>query len=573
VSAQPLKPKAKANVALVIETMYAVAAHPERWDQIIDALDGAPADAPQQALDAARLTRLAAGRPEPAVGQVGVVTISAGGGVVAWNAAGEAVFHQRLGAIEAHGVSFFNPSNHEAFDQARARLRGAPGRQVIVKFAQAADEAPHFAYVVAAQDLPAGLAASLERVAGAGEAALAIIFPAVEATDRLWANLRESFGLTPAETRLAARLKDGLTLKEASADLGVTINTVRNQLRAIFEKVGLSRQSELIRALTQLSSLAGSLGGPPGDSRALGPLGPAITATERGAVQNAPALRIFRLADGRRMAWRLYGDPAGKPVLVVHQGLGCSVRPRGSDALARDLGLRLICPERPGAGRSDPLPQFGYDGVAQDIAALIGDLRLDRVQIASFMSGAPFALTAAARLGPRAHRVLLASARPSGVMPETDRDIGHKVVLFRRRILRNAWVADMLFAMMRLQLSPRQVERFVRAAASAPSDAAYLKSHPGVLEFIVDYVSESLAVTSRGIADEVKFAARTPQLDLAGLTAPISVWHGADDPMTSVADVQAWLGGRIADVRVFADTGHFLPHKHWPEVIAWLAHG
>ena len=569
-SAQPLKPKAKANVALVIETMYAVAAHPERWDQIIDALDGAPADAPHQELDAARLARLAVDRPEPAAGQVGVVMIAAGGGVVAWNPAGEAVFHQRLGAIEAHGVTFFNPSNHEAFDQARARLRGAPGRQVIVKFAQAADEAPHFAYVVAAQDLPAGLAAGLDRVDGVGEGALAIVFPAVEATDRLWANLRESFGLTPAETRLAARLKDGLTLKEAAGDLGVTINTVRNQLRAIFEKVGLSRQSELIRALTQLSSLAGSLSGSSGDSRALGP---AITATERGAVQNAPGLQIFRLADGRRMAWRQYGDPGGKPVLVVHQGLGCSVLPRGADALARDLGLRLICPERPGAGRSDPLPQFSYDGVARDMVALVAELGLERVQIASFMAGAPFALMTAARLGPRAHRVLLASARPSGVMAETDRDIGHKVVLFRRRILRNAWVADTLFAMMRLQLNARQVERFVRAAASAPSDAAYLKTHPGVLDFIVDYVSESLAVTSRGIADEVKFAAKTPQLDLAGLTAPISVWHGADDPMTSVADVRAWLGGRTADTRVFAGTGHFLPHKHWPEVIAWLAHG
>lgn len=560
-----LNSKAKANVSLLIETMYAVAAQPDRWDQIIDALDGAPADAPHQEAEAMRVARLAVDRPEPAPGQVGVVLIGAGGGVAAWNAAGEAVFHQRLGTIEAHGLTFFNPSNHEALDQARARLRGAPGRQVIVKFAQAADEAPHFAYVVAAPDLPAGLALGLTRAPGAGEASSAIIFPAVEATDRLWANLRESFGLTPAETRLAARLKDGLTLKEAAGELGVTINTVRNQLRAIFEKVGLSRQSDLIRALTQLSSLATSLK----DTR--GALGPAISATERGAVQNAPELRLLRLADGRGLAWREYGDPSGRPVLVVHQGLGCSVLPRGSDALARDLGLRLICPERPGAGRSDPLPQFSYDAVAADMVALVDDLALPQVRIAAFMAGAPYALVAAARLGERAQRVLLASARPSGVMDETERDVGHKVVQFRRRILRNAWVADMLFAMMRLQLSPRQMERFVRAAASSPSDAAYLKAHPGVLEFIVDYVSESLAVTSKGIADEVKCAARTPRLDLAGLGAPITVWHGADDPMTSVDDVAAWLGGRAAETRVFADTGHFLPHKHWPEVMAWLA--
>jgi DNA-binding CsgD family transcriptional regulator/PAS domain-containing protein len=314
VATRALNSRSKANVALVIETMYAVAAHPDRWDQIIDALDGAPADAPHRALDASRLARLAVDRPEPMVGQVGVVLISAGGGVAAWNPAGEAVFHLRLGAVEAQGLTFFNPSNHEAFDQARARLRGAPGRQVIVKFSQIADEAPHFAYVVAAQDLPIGLSAGLQRVDGRQDGALAIVFPAVEATDRLWANLRESFGLTPAETRLAARLKDGLTLKEASGELGVTINTVRNQLRAIFEKVGLSRQSDLIRALTQLSSLAGSLEGSLGDHRALGALGPAIAATERGAVQNAPPLQVFRLADGRRLTWRQYGDPEGKPV-------------------------------------------------------------------------------------------------------------------------------------------------------------------------------------------------------------------------------------------------------------------
>ena len=105
-----------------------------------------------------------------------------------------------------------------------------------------------------------------------------------------------------------------------------------------------------------------------------------------------------------------------------------------------------------------------------------------------------------------------------------------RIVLFRRRILRNAWLSDALFSVMRAQLSPRQVEKFVRAAASAPSDAAYLEAHPGLLEFIVDYISESLAVSSRGIADEVRCVARSPELDLSGLTAPVVLWHGADDP-------------------------------------------
>jgi pimeloyl-ACP methyl ester carboxylesterase/DNA-binding CsgD family transcriptional regulator len=555
----------KTQASLAIETLYAIAAHPDGWDQIIDMLAEPVAE---DAATAAGLAELV-GAPNPGGGGVGVLVVGPAGAACAWNLAGDAVFHHRLGVIAARGLSFFNPSNHEALIRARAQLRTAPSRQVIVKFVQAADETPQFAYMVAAADLPDDLTPGLIRVAPPEDGAVALIFPAVEATDRLWANLRESFGLTPAETRLAARLRDGLTLKDAAAELGVAVNTVRNQLRAIFDKLGLSRQSDLIRALTQLTALAGVLG----ESRVSGPIGPSVVATERGAVQTAPPVRLFGLPDGRRLAWREYGDPGGRAVLLAHQGLGCSVLPRGSDALARDLGLRLICPERPGAGRSDPRSDFSVEGVADDMIALCRDLGLPRLQIAAFMAGAPFALAAAAGLGPVVSRVLLASARPSGQTVETERDAANRVVLFRRRILRNAWLSDLLFALMRAQLNPRQIEKFVRTAASAPSDAAYLRAHPAVLEFIVDYISESMAVSSRGVADEVKCAARDPKLDLAGLAAPIILWHGADDPISSMADVSAWIGGREAEARVFPGVGHFLPHKHWPEVMAWLAEG
>ncbi|WP_309645434.1 alpha/beta fold hydrolase [Phenylobacterium sp.] len=556
--------QSKANISLVVEALYAIAAEPDRWDQIVEALGGASLDGAAKAEGAARLAGFASGRAEPAPAQAGVILIGPSGGAVAWNAGGAAVFQQRLGLIEARGLRFFNATNHEALDAARKRLREAAGRQVIVKFAQAHDEAPHFAYVIPARALPTALAADLPAVGELDEGAVAVLFPAVETTDRLWATMRDSFGLTPAETRLAAKLKDGLTLKEAADDLSISVNTVRNQLRAVFDKMGLNRQSELVRALTQLGSLSGAFGQGAAPTTA-------IAATERGALSASPPIRFFRLSDGRRLAWRDYGDPAGRPAIVMHQGLGCSILPRGSDVLARDLGLRLIAPERPGAGRSDPRPNFTFQGVGQDVAELSAGLGLGPVRVAAFMAGAPFALMAAAAMGAGVESLLLASARPSGQMMETERDAGHPGVLFRRRILRNAWLADTLFALMRLQLNRRQLERFVRAAASAPSDGAYLATHPEVMDFIVDYIGESLSVSSRGIADEIRCASKSPQLDLAGLTAPISVWHGADDPMTSVDQVTAWLGDRSAEVRTFQHTGHFLAHKHWPEVLGWLA--
>lgn len=562
--------QSKANVSLVIETMYAIAADPERWEEVIAALDvPAQDDEPPQGTEGVTsLARAAAGGGDRA--DVGVIVVSGAGGAVACNPAGESLFQHRLGRIEARGLSFLNPSNHEALTQARKRLRETRGRQVIVKFLDEEDEGPHFAYVTPASALPPGLAATLPQPSPRGEGDIAIVFPALETTDRLWASVRESFGLTPAETRLAARLKDGLSLKEAADDMSVSLNTVRNQLRAIFEKMGLNRQSELVRALTQLGALAQAFEDPAGGARRFSPT---IIATERAAAETAPPVQLFKLADGRRLAWRDYGDPAGRPVLVITQDLSSSLLPRGTNALARDMGLRMIATERAGAGRSDPHPNFTFANVAADSVALIRHLGIDGLQITTNTDGAAYAMEAAMQLGDSVSRILLASGRPPGLQAERERDQGHTLTLFWRRIYRNPWLSDMIFEMMRLSLSRAQFERYAKAAASAPGDAAYLKSHPELLDFIIDYTRESVAVTARGAAEAIRCAARSEAPDLSDLAAPITLWHGDEDPMNGAEEVQAWLGDHVETTRIFPGVGRFLAHKHWAEAMAWLARG
>ena len=61
--------------------------------------------------------------------------------------------------------------------------------------------------------------------------------------------LVELFRLTPAEAELSVLLAQGLDLDEASEALGVAKNTARAQLRAIFAKTGVTRQSALVRLL------------------------------------------------------------------------------------------------------------------------------------------------------------------------------------------------------------------------------------------------------------------------------------------------------------------------------------
>jgi DNA-binding CsgD family transcriptional regulator len=73
--------------------------------------------------------------------------------------------------------------------------------------------------------------------------------------------LRATFGLTPAEARLACRLAAGESLEEACEALAIAKNTARFQLRAVFDKTGTARQGELIALLARLARPAtGSAG-------------------------------------------------------------------------------------------------------------------------------------------------------------------------------------------------------------------------------------------------------------------------------------------------------------------------
>jgi DNA-binding CsgD family transcriptional regulator/PAS domain-containing protein len=74
--------------------------------------------------------------------------------------------------------------------------------------------------------------------------------PAVE-------RLQVVYGLTPAEARLTALIVDGHGIASAAGALDVSPNTVKYHLKTVFEKIGISRQSELVRrVLADVGGLA-----------------------------------------------------------------------------------------------------------------------------------------------------------------------------------------------------------------------------------------------------------------------------------------------------------------------------
>lgn len=71
------------------------------------------------------------------------------------------------------------------------------------------------------------------------------------------AMLRQVFGFTQAEARLAEQLSAGHTLAQASEQLGLSLETARTQLKTIFARTGTHRQADLLRLLDRASLAVG----------------------------------------------------------------------------------------------------------------------------------------------------------------------------------------------------------------------------------------------------------------------------------------------------------------------------
>lgn len=64
--------------------------------------------------------------------------------------------------------------------------------------------------------------------------------------------LSRLFGLTPAEILFCKRLFLGESVADAAEQLGITVETARTRLKAIFQKTGISRQGQLMLLLSRL---------------------------------------------------------------------------------------------------------------------------------------------------------------------------------------------------------------------------------------------------------------------------------------------------------------------------------
>lgn len=176
-----------------------------------------------------------------AIDGMGVATVIVGsdGMIVDANAAAEALFKAGDGVRHNRGRLWFDDTRHRA--ALSALLEQPDPRAGPIRLKVERRELPALAIVARPMPVPA---------LGSGKGAVALFMAVTGDEPRIEAQaIRELYGLTPAEAKLAAELSGGRSLPEAAAKLMITHNTARVHLRAIFAKTGARRQSHLVSLL------------------------------------------------------------------------------------------------------------------------------------------------------------------------------------------------------------------------------------------------------------------------------------------------------------------------------------
>ena len=234
-----------------------------------------------------------------------------------------------------------------------------------------------------------------------------------------------------------------------------------------------------------------------------------------------------RLPDGRRLAYVEHGPEAGYPVLLEHGTPGSRLGLSFADAPARARGVRVICPDRPGIGRSDPAPRRTLLGWADDVAALMNALGIDSFGVLAWSSGAPHALACAARLVGRVSAVGLMAATGPLDRPEAFKGLDP---LDRWLAVTSARRPRLAALVLRLQgaVARRAPGLALRALMSDLGEADRLRLAAIGRELVLTF-GEPTRQGPYGVIDDYRRWIASWPFALNAVDAPVDVWQGDAD--------------------------------------------
>ncbi len=277
---------------------------------------------------------------------------------------------------------------------------------------------------------------------------------------------------------------------------------------------------------------------------------------------------ILRLADGRRLGYAEYGDPAGWPLLFFHGTPGSRIMARFAAATAAEFGVRLLAPERPGFGLSEPQPGRRLLDWAADVEELADQLGLERFAVIGVSGGGPYVLACAWRMGARLEAAgVISSLAPVDRMKLELRP-GHRLtaVVVRRPPLVNPILRGLA------RIVHRRPELIIQLMGLvAHRQDRNILSQPEVRRTQLDGIIEAFRQGPWGTASELALLSRPWGFEVGEIRAPVSLWHGEADAIVPVG-MGRYLAAQLprCQARFIPGAGHLWIFEGYQEVFREL---
>jgi len=294
-------------------------------------------------------------------------------------------------------------------------------------------------------------------------------------------------------------------------------------------------------------------------------------------------LRTLETPDGRTLAYAVWGDPDGFPVLGLHGTPGSRVERWPHEELYAELGICYVTHDRAGYAKSDRRPGRCIADEIDDVRSLADELGFDRFGVTGGSGGGPHALACAALLPDRVVRtVCVVGVAPLGTPgleydawvegqdPENVKEVGW--ALAGEDVLVPELRKVVEEAVARVAIDPSTV---LANFDLSESDQAQLATAER-MQIIRESVAEQAAGDIYGWVDDDLAITRPWGFDVAEITVPVLVRYGLTDVLVPPAHGE-WLAANVPGCLVKIDgvAGHLGsdPADEIADELRWLATG
>ena len=265
-----------------------------------------------------------------------------------------------------------------------------------------------------------------------------------------------------------------------------------------------------------------------------------------------------------KLSWNEYGAPDGEPMFYFHGITSSRAEAQTADTIAKDLGIRLIAPDRPGFGDSDAQQGFRLLDWPNVISQLADKLQFKQFSILGFSGGGAYALACAHELAERIKQITVV-----GSSAPFETKVMQEYISADFKPLYELAASDYTAAIQQVSQMVASPEVFIDNLQPAlPESDKTLFNQSSFHKLFLENLTLATNNGVNGIVNDLRNFKLPWQFNLEDIQLPINIWHGRDDLLIGFP-VAEYLADTLnnTSTHFLNNNGHYFLFNQWKEIL------